>query len=150
MNTINSENQALACDLTAIPTDVREEHVVNAPQLFATAQEVQELKDGYAIRFANDPGKLMSVAKFIDNERLCCPFFHFAVELEPDGGPLWLRLTGAQGVKEMLQSILLEGRGDLTEIKTTIHTGDDTKLDAIIAATPFPVLTHIPKQDLSE
>jgi hypothetical protein len=35
MNTDSNECQSLACDLTAIPADVREEHVLNAPQLFA-------------------------------------------------------------------------------------------------------------------
>ena len=46
-----SENQSLACDLTAIPASLREEHVLTAPQLFRLAQEVQELPDGFAIRF---------------------------------------------------------------------------------------------------
>ena len=45
MDTKLNESETLACDLTAIPQDVRKEHVVTAPQLFATAQEVQELSN---------------------------------------------------------------------------------------------------------
>lgn len=93
----NKDEQPLACDLTAIPADVREEHVIGAPQLFAAAQAVHELADGYAIRFANEVGRFMTIAKFVENERLCCPFFHFRLEIEPNRGPIWLRLTGAEG-----------------------------------------------------
>ena len=103
MNT-NVENQALACDLTAIPSAVREEHIRTAPQLLQTAQEIQELSNGYAIRFLNEPGKFMAIAKYIENERLCCPFFNFELEIKPNGGMLWLRLTGGEGVRELLKS----------------------------------------------
>ena len=36
-------------------------------------------------------------------ERPCCPFFGFAMEVEPDGGPLWLRLGGPDGVKAFVR-----------------------------------------------
>ena len=116
MNT-NLENQSLACDLTAIPADVREEHILTAPQLFQTAQEVRELSDGYAIRFSNELGKFLAVAKYIENERLCCPFFNFGLELEPNGGALWLKLTGGEGVKELLHATLLENSEVANDLK---------------------------------
>jgi hypothetical protein len=46
----------------------------------------------------------MKVAEFIANERLCCPFFGFTVEVEPQGGALWLHLTGRDGVKSFIQA----------------------------------------------
>ena len=46
----------------------------------------------------------MKVAEFIANERLCCPFFGFTVEIEPEGGALWLHLTGRDGVKPFIQA----------------------------------------------
>jgi hypothetical protein len=95
----------IACDLSAIPPVVREEHILAVPQLFSTAEEVIELVDGYAIRFANAPGRFMSIAKFVENERLCCPFFKFVIELEPNHGAIWLRLTGAEDVKGILQPL---------------------------------------------
>jgi hypothetical protein len=135
------ENQSLACDLTAIPANVREEHVISAPQLFATAQEVQELADGYAIRFLNEPGKFMTIANYIENERLCCPFFNFELEIKPNGGPLWLRLTGGEGVKELLKSGLLASEeGDL---KNLIQTGGNAHLDEIVARVSLPDLTGV-------
>jgi hypothetical protein len=139
----NMERPALACDLTAIPPAAREEHILRAPRLFQTAQEVQELLDGYAIRFRNEPGKFMAVAQYIENERLCCPFFHFEPELEPNGGMIWLRLKGGAEVKEMLQSVLLESRGDTAELKNAIRTGEGPELDAIVANTSFPILGNL-------
>jgi hypothetical protein len=73
MNNNLNGTPSLACDLTAIPASVREEHVLTAPQLFSAAQEVLELPNGFAIRFLNKPGKFMAIAWFIENERLCCP-----------------------------------------------------------------------------
>ena len=140
MNT-NVENQSLACDLTAIPSSAREEHVVTAPQLFQTAQEVQELSNGYAFRFLNEPGKFMAIANYIENERLCCPFFNFELEVKPDGGALWLRLTGNQGVKELLRSGLLDGNKD--DLKKLIQTASDARLDEIVAQVPLPDLTGV-------
>lgn len=145
MDTNSTQDQSLACDLTAIPSEVREEHVINAPQLFAMAQEVHELSDGYAIRFANEPGRFMAIAKFIENERLCCPFFRFGLDLEPNNGHLWLRLTGGEGVKEILQTTLFESIEDKTSLKQLIQTGGDEHLVTLVAQAPIPLLKGVLK-----
>lgn len=139
----SNENQALACDLTAIPSDVREEHILTSPQLFAMAQEVQDLPNGFAIRFLNESGNFMSIAKFIENERLCCPFFNFVLEIEPNNGHLWLKLTGAEGVKELLQITLFENIEDKTKLKQLIQTGGDAHLDEVVAQTSLPLLKGV-------
>jgi hypothetical protein len=146
MNNDLNETQSLACDLTAIPSTVREEHVISAPQLFAAAEEVQDLPNGFAIRFVNEPGRFLSIARFIENERLCCPFFNFGLELEPNNGPLWLRLTGAEGVKEMLQITLFENIEDKEKLKGLIQTGGDAHLDEVVAQTPLPLLKGVLKK----
>lgn len=133
----------LACDLTAIPAEVREEHVVRTPQLFTTAQEVRELADGFAIRFENGAGKFMSIARFIENERWCCPFFRFSVDIEPNRGPIWLRLTGGEGVKGLLRSGLLEDDNDENVFKKLIKTGGDAHLDETVRQTSFPQLADV-------
>lgn len=150
MNNNLNETPSLACDLTAIPTDVREEHVITAPQLFAAAQEVLELPNGFAIRFLNEPGRFIAIAKFIENERLRCPFFNFGLELEPENGPLWLCLTGGDGVKEILQTTLFESIEDKTALKQLIQTGGDEHLDEIVAQTPLPLLSGVLKRTPSD
>jgi hypothetical protein len=143
MNNNLNETSSLACDLTAIPASVREEHVLTAPQLFSAAQEVQELPNGYAIRFLNEPGRFMAIAKFIENERLCCPFFNFGLELEANSGPLWLRLTGGEGVKEILQTTLFDSIEDKAVLKGLILTGGDAHLDEVVAQTQLPLLKGV-------
>ena len=96
----------IACDLTAIPADERATHSARAEQLLRTsAAEMQELPDGYAFRYAAAQYEL--VTQFIANERLCCPFFTFTLEVTPAHGPLWLRITGREEVKDFLQSELV-------------------------------------------
>jgi hypothetical protein len=94
----------LACDLTALDPEQRERHQVHTRQLFASVQDIQELPDGYAFRLPIEADTILKAAKFINLERLCCPFFNFALEVEPEGGPLWLKLTGREGVKQFLQA----------------------------------------------
>lgn len=86
----------------AIAPEQWECHQTNGQQLFATVQERQELPDGYTFRFALESELVIKIAEFINLERLCCPFFDFTVVVEPDGGPLWLKLTGWAGVKQFL------------------------------------------------
>jgi hypothetical protein len=97
------EEIPIACDLTAIPADEREAHETLAEQLFSEAvPERHELADGFAFRFRADQYPLL--VAFIGNERLCCPFFRFVLEVTPGRGPIWLRITGGEGVKEFIQS----------------------------------------------
>ncbi len=100
-----SETTPIACNLTAIADDVRPQHVDLALYLFGEGLlERQELPDGYAFRYL--PDDYRAVADFIKTERLCCPFFNFTLEVTPENGPLWLRITGRAGVKELLLSML--------------------------------------------
>ncbi|MCC6454133.1 MAG: hypothetical protein IT328_04270 [Caldilineaceae bacterium] len=108
MNTNISQNIPIACDLTVIPASEREQHSATSRQIFQAAQEVEELPDGYAFRFNNEPGMFMALASFVENERLCCPFFRFVLEVEPGGGSLRLHLTGGEGVKEFEKSSLID------------------------------------------
>jgi hypothetical protein len=92
----------IACDLTALNAEVRSAHLESAKQLLHEgAQELQELPDGFAFRYT--AAQYAQVTQFIANERLCCPFFTFVLEVTPANGPIWLRITGRAGVKDFLQ-----------------------------------------------
>ncbi len=48
------------------------------------------------------------VATYIANERLCCPWLRFTLEVTgPGQGPFWLRITGGPAVKAALQAALI-------------------------------------------
>jgi hypothetical protein len=72
----------------------------------ATVKEVRDLPDGYAFRFPADQATILLVSEFIARERLCCPFFRFELIAEQEDGPLWLRLRGREGVKELIKAEL--------------------------------------------
>ena len=102
--TSQQSDPVLACNLQAIPLELRPAHQANAERIFASVQEVRELPTGYALRLPNETDLLQTVVAFLSYERLCCPFFHFGLEIEPEQGPVWLRLSGSADVKLFLQS----------------------------------------------
>ncbi len=73
-------------------------------ELFHTVTEIRELSNGYSFRLPNESDVLLKAAEFIALERLCCPFFGFALEVAPEGGSAWLSLTGRDGVKPFIQA----------------------------------------------
>jgi len=91
------DNAVFACNLTAMSPEQRQRHQGLVQDLFHSYQEGRELPDGYGWRW--DQTKFMLAAEFITLERLCCPFFDFALSLESGSGSLWLRITGREGVK---------------------------------------------------
>lgn len=102
MSTPTNYDIPIACDLTALEPDVRATHMEAATQLLCSdAAEVTELPDGYAFRYRAD--QYERVVQFIANERQCCPFFTFVLEVTPGHGPLWLRITGNEAVKGFIQ-----------------------------------------------
>lgn len=95
-----------ACVMDAIDAEMRAPHLENARQLFAAVTEVRELQNGFAFRL---PASLLErAAKFVSLEKLCCPFFGFLLEVEREGGDLWLLLTGREGVKMFIQAEISE------------------------------------------
>ena len=98
----------LACVPGAIPAAQRPAHFALVTRLFtAAARERRDPSggaEGYAFRF--DADAFDDLARWIANERRCCPFLSFALELAPDGGPLWLRLTGPAGTRAFLDAEL--------------------------------------------
>ena len=95
----------LACVPGAIPAEARRAHFALLSRLFgAELREWGDVPGGRAYRF--DADAFDDVARWAANERRCCPFLTFALELAPDGGPLWVRLTGPEGTRTFLEAEL--------------------------------------------
>jgi len=93
----------IACDMSALSLDQREMHIATSRQLFSNVQAIHELSSGYEFRLADDLSAIVSAAEFISVEKLCCPFLHFALEVNAESGPVFLRLTGREGVKDFIR-----------------------------------------------
>src|SRR5687767_9766432 len=82
----------LACSLGGLTSKERVESQGLLKTLETSVLEVKELPDGYALRVDEAKLPFGRLSRWIELERRCCPFFHFATEVSPDGGPVWLRL----------------------------------------------------------
>lgn len=65
----------------------------------------KELSDGYAVRFEG-ADSLMGVARFVDEERKCCSFPDYQIELPPPYDETKLTITGPEGTKDLFQEFI--------------------------------------------
>jgi hypothetical protein len=101
-----AQESPFACNMLALKAEGRKRHKVVTEQMRAAVKEVQDLPDGYALRFPAEEATILLVSEFIARERLCCPFFRFELIAEQEDGPLWLRLRGREGVKDFIKAEL--------------------------------------------
>lgn len=97
---------AVACDFAAMDVRQRERYRELWCRLGEDFHEVLELEDGYAFRHSSEEGVLVALAEYVSLERLCCPFFDFAIEVRRGGGGVWLRMTGPEGAKGILEAAM--------------------------------------------
>jgi hypothetical protein len=94
------------CDLAAMNTEQRARYRDVTQQMRAATPIIEELADGYMLRFGVDSSLCLIVAEFMTLERLCCPFLDLTLEVAREGGPMQLKLTGSEGVKPFLRAEL--------------------------------------------
>jgi hypothetical protein len=112
-NEVHGERESpFACVMDAIEPSKRRQHLATARFVFAAVNEVREVPNGYAFRLPNASEMLRKVGDFIALEQLCCPFFGFTLEVEREGGAVWLELTGREGVKPFIRTEIGEFMGD--------------------------------------
>ena len=98
-------NLPIMCTLTPAALSARREGMLT--ELLRRAQAHEELPQGHRLRFAaTDDDVLTTIARAIDAERQCCRFLRFSVTVEPDGGPIFLELTGPPGTREFVSALL--------------------------------------------
>lgn len=102
----------LACRLDAFDAGQRERHRLLSEKLVGAIASVSELSDGWEVsldlsRIRDSKGLpycIVEVAEWVDLESRCCPFIDFRIDASGRGGPVRLRLTGREGVKELIAS----------------------------------------------
>jgi hypothetical protein len=100
------ESTVVACTPQSIPPDKKQRWVALGVQVYAAVDEIAELPDGFAFRLPNDAATFVTTAEYITLDRQCCQFLRWELRSEPNGGPVWLRLTGPEGTKELLRSTM--------------------------------------------
>src|SRR5467141_1446072 len=97
---------SFSCNLSALDQEQRKRRNVLAKDLFPKHLEIRELPDGYGFRFPNNRLLFIALSEWITLEQLCCPFLTLGLELHRDQGPIWLKATGKDGVKNFLRAEL--------------------------------------------
>lgn len=99
-----SSDIPLFCNLDVLTSAQRRSHVQTTIELLQAMQSVQEVENGYAFTFPNEPEFISRIAEFISKERLCCPFLKFSLNVFADSEPISLTLTGPIGTQEFLRA----------------------------------------------
>jgi len=95
----------VACRLSE--PDKREREATLIAQLKSGVIAVEEVGDGYAFQLPGEQKWLLLVAELVAAERECCPFLKFQLTAEPAMGALTLKITGPEGTKGFLKSVLV-------------------------------------------
>ena len=94
----------VACSLSPEALAARREGLLAELLQVATSREGRA--DGIRLTFPASDDVLTRIASTINAERRCCQFLRFQVTVEPAGGPIALELTGPQGTREFLETLL--------------------------------------------
>lgn len=97
-------SEELACNMNALTKAERAKYGKVTRSLMRAVQEQKELQEGFAFRLPRKA--LPTVAEWVSLESRCCPFFTFGIDVTKDNGPIWLRVTGPDGVKAFIQDEL--------------------------------------------
>lgn len=97
-------NLPIACTLSDTELQQRRREVLQRVREAVSA--VQELEDGFVYKFTAAPGRIDELSNLITLEHACCPFLRFCLTVEPGDGAIFLELTGPEGTKEFLATLI--------------------------------------------
>jgi hypothetical protein len=92
--------------MSALDQDQRKRHDNLTKDLLSKHLEIQELPDGYGIRFPHIGSLFTALSEWATLEQLCCPFLTLTLESQNDQGRIWLKISGNDGVKDFLRTEL--------------------------------------------
>jgi hypothetical protein len=99
-----SEDIRVACCLS--DAELRKRVATLLARFASAVIATEELPDGYVFRVPGDKKWMAVVWEAIVAERECCPFLTFELTVQPNRGPLSVRVTGPAGTKDFLKTIL--------------------------------------------
>ena len=101
---MNSTGLPIACSLSDSAFRTRRSELVQ--RIVPAVTETQELDNGFAFSFPASDEWLHKLTEFVIIERRCCPFLNFKIIIESNHDSVVLELTGQEGVKEFIASLL--------------------------------------------
>jgi hypothetical protein len=99
---VNDESN-FACNMNAMTTDERSRYDALRHRLEAAVDGVVEMENGYTFQLRRGALSLAEIGEWVEYEQKCCPFFGLGIEAGPERGPVGVRVTGREGVKEFIR-----------------------------------------------
>lgn len=100
-----AKQPVFACRLGALTTEERAQQKELTARLERATSRVTEDAEGYTFHYAASLGP-STVMAWVENERKCCPFLRFTLDLSEEAGPTRLRVWGVKGVKAFVAAEL--------------------------------------------
>lgn len=100
----NEPTPTVACTLTE--EQERERSEQEFPVLISTYEGTEERDDGYTLLFDGTDEALSAVATFVGNERRCCSFAEYTIDISPPYEKTRLTITGPDGTKATFSGLL--------------------------------------------
>lgn len=98
-----TQDSPIACTLPNMELAQRKEEI--ADNIWAGVTGRTEMQNGYEFTFPGTDEWAERLLHFVKSERQCCRFFLFEIAFAPDEGPITLRLSGADGTKQFIESM---------------------------------------------
>lgn len=98
----------IACTPKALDATQRERQKTLLAVIRKKIRKTEELSHGYALNLPNDHATFLEAAEWVSLERKCCAFAEFSLEWRLDD-TVWVKLTGKDGVKEVLAAEMAIG-----------------------------------------
>lgn len=95
----------LQCTLTGSEFNDRKAALQN--ELFAHIIRMTEDKTGITLHFDDNDQLLVRLMEYIAEEKKCCSFMHFELSILPFQNGFSLRISGMDGVKEYVKTVML-------------------------------------------
>ncbi len=95
---------AFVCKLTS--PELRQRKATVLASLKNKVVEKKELKNGFAYKFTLTDNAVAELNSFVKDEKECCDFLNFKISTSLDKKNVWLKISGAEGVKKFLTSEL--------------------------------------------
>jgi hypothetical protein len=103
---VSEPGTPFACNLSALTPPERTEHRALGARMLEAVLNRHELENGYRFELDRRRVSMDDLARWVELERECCPFFVFGLDPGQQDGPLALTLTGEPGIKDFIQAEL--------------------------------------------
>ncbi len=94
----------VACTLTPEALRTRREGLLI--DLVRQSKRREDLDSGLPLEFTPSAETIALIARAIGAERHCCRFLRFGMTVEPDGGPVFLEMTGPAGTRDFVSALI--------------------------------------------